>query len=75
MNPEPLIDMAGHHLILGERTDIITGETIMDTHDESYRQKIAGLLINHKGYQKGEIKTRKELLVQAGEKRAIIKID
>ena len=67
--------MTGHHLILGERTDFITGETIIDTHDERYRQKIARLLINHKGYQKNDIKPRKDLLVQAGENRAIIKID
>jgi len=67
--------MAGHHLILGERTDFITGETIIDTHDERYRQKIARLLINHKGYQKNDIKPRNNLLVQAGENRAIIKID
>ena len=67
--------MAGHHLILGERTDYITGETIIDTHDERYRQKIAHLLINHKGYQKNDIQPRKDLLVQAGENRAVIKID
>jgi hypothetical protein len=67
--------MAGHHLILGERTDFITGETIIDTHDERYRQKIARLLINHKGYQKNDIKPRKDLLVQAGENKAVIKID
>ncbi len=67
--------MAGHHLILGERTDFITGQTIVDTHDERYRQKIARLLINHKGYQKKDIKPRKDLLVQAGENRAVIKID
>jgi len=62
-------------LILGERTDFITGETIIDTHDERYRQKIARLLINHKGYQKNDIKPRQDLLVQAGENRAVIKID
>ena len=67
--------MTGHHLILGERTDLITGETIIDTHDERYRQKIARLLINHKGYQKNDIEPRKDLLVQAGENRAVIKID
>jgi len=67
--------MAGHHLILGERTDFITAETIIDTHDERYRQKIARLLVNHKGYQKNDIKPRKDLLVQAGENRAVIKID
>jgi len=67
--------MAGHHLILGERTDFITGETIIDTHDERYRQKIARLLINYKGYQKNDIKPRQDLLVQAGENKAVIKID
>ena len=67
--------MAGHHLILGEQTDIITGETIIDTHDERYRQKIARLLIKLKGYQKNDIKPRQDLLVQAGENRAVIKID
>jgi len=67
--------ITGHHLILGERTDFITGETIIDTHDERYRQKIARLLINGKGYQKNDIKPRKDLLVQAGENRAVIKID
>jgi hypothetical protein len=67
--------MAGHHLILGQRTDFITGETIMDTHDERYRQKIARLLVNHKRYQKGDIMPRKDLLVKAGKNRAVIKID
>ena len=32
--------MDGHHLILGELTDLITGETLTDTHDERYRQKL-----------------------------------
>ena len=67
--------MAGHQLILGERTDIITGETIMDTHDERYRQKIAGLLINHKGYRRDDIKIRNDMQVRAGRKKAVIKID
>ena len=67
--------MAGHHLILGEQTDFITGETIPDTHDEHYRQKIARLLVNHKSYLKYDIKPRKDLPVQAGENRAVIKID
>ena len=67
--------MDGHHLILGECTDFITGETIKDTHDERYRQKIARLLVNQKGYWKKDIKPRHELLVKAGEKKAIIKID
>ena len=67
--------MDGHHLILGETTDFITGETIQDTHDERYRQKIARLLVNEKLYNKLDIKPRHELLVKAGEKKAIIKVD
>ncbi len=62
-------------MILGERTDFITGDTIPDTHDERYRQKIARLLVNHKRYQKYDIRPRKDLLVQAGEKKAVINID
>jgi hypothetical protein len=67
--------MEGHHLILGETIDFITGETIRDTHDERYRQNIARLLINQKGYEKSEIIPRRELMVRAGEKCAIIRID
>jgi len=67
--------MDGHHLILGKLSDYLTGNTLDDTHDERYRQKIAHLLIDRKGYRKGDIKARSDLLVQAGEKKAIIKID
>ena len=67
--------MNGHHLILGELKDFITGMVLQDTHDERYRQKIAQLLVNRKGYLKSDIEPRKELPVQAGEKRAIVKID
>ena len=67
--------MNRHHLILGELVDHITGEIINDTHDERYRQKIARLLISRKKYFTSDIKPRQELLVTAGDNRAIIKID
>ncbi|CAB1056410.1 hypothetical protein D1BOALGB6SA_1146 [Olavius sp. associated proteobacterium Delta 1] len=67
--------MDGHHLILGELDDFITGEIIKDTHDERYRQKIARLLVDRRGYFKSDIEPRKSLLVQAGDNRATIKID
>jgi len=67
--------MSGHHLILGELDDFITGTTLKDTLDERYRQKIARLLVNQKGYRSTDIEPRKELPVQAGIKRAIVKID
>ena len=65
----------GHHLILGERVDFITGETIQDTHDERYRQKVARLLVTQKGFLKKEIEPRCELLVSVENKKAIVKID
>ncbi len=67
--------MGGHHLILGELDDFITGETVKDTHDERYRQQLARLLVSRKGYLKSDIEPRKSLMVTAGENRAVIKID
>ena len=49
--------MDNHHLILGELVDFITGETLTDTHDERYRQKLAKILVTYKGYHKNEIKS------------------
>ena len=67
--------MNGHHLILGQLEDFITGNVATDTHDERYRQKIARFLVEEKGYLKKEIDARQELLVKADHKKAIIKID
>lgn len=67
--------MNGHHLILGELIDTITGETLIDTHDERYRQNIARFLIDEKGYSKDEIIPRFDLLVKADKNRAVIKVD
>ena len=67
--------MNGHHLILGELDDFITGEPLSDTHDERYRQKLARLLVEEKGYLKSDILPRMELFVHAGNKRAILRID
>ena len=67
--------MDGHHLIMGELVDRITGETLPDTHDERYRQKIAALLLDKKGYSKSHIQPRIELLLQADDKKALITVD
>jgi hypothetical protein len=60
---------------MGNLDDFITGETPKDTHDERYRQRLARLLVNSKGYLKSDIEARKSLIIQAGENRAAIKID
>ena len=67
--------MNGHHLILGEQIDFITGETISDTHDERYRQKLARFLVTDKKFEKSAILPRFELLTQANDRRAIVPID
>ncbi len=67
--------MNGHHLILGELTDYITGEILDDTLDERLLQSLARRLVEENGFAREEIEPRRELLVQAGEKRAVIKVD
>jgi hypothetical protein len=69
------LQMTGHHLILGERIDYLTGETIADTHDERYRQALAKLLVEKKGYYKSDISPRRKLTVVAGDKCAQVQID
>jgi len=67
--------MDGHHLIMGKIKGFLTGEVLDDTHDERYRQKIAKLLVEARGYQRDEIAPRHALIVKAGEKKAIILVD
>ena len=67
--------MNGHHLILGELDDFITGETLKDTHDERYRQRLARFLVDQKGYAKEDLTPRKSLILKAGDNRAAITID
>lgn len=62
--------MNDHHLILGRTTDFLTGRTIDDTHDERYRQKIARLLVERKGYAKSDIAAQHLVQVKADEKCA-----
>lgn len=67
--------MTGHHLILGELTDAVTGETLEDTHDERYRQKIARILLSERGFSRDEITPRVPLTVAAGNRRGRIRVD
>ncbi len=67
--------MEGHHLILGELVDVVTGHMLPDTHDERYRQKLARLLINAGGYPRKDIQSRCSLLIKAGTNCARVKVD
>lgn len=47
-----------HHFIYGTCSDYITDESIVDTDDERYRQKLAKLLVEEKGYAKEDLEPR-----------------
>lgn len=67
--------MTGHHLILGELTDYLTGEVIPDTHDERYRQEIARMLVEKKGFARGAVLPRFRIHVRVDEREASIPVD
>ncbi len=54
-------DIPSHHRILGTLTDFVTGETLVDTDDERYRQKLARFLVEEKGYAKVELEPRRKI--------------
>jgi hypothetical protein len=66
--------MNEHHLVLGQMVDFLTGRIVDDTHDERYRQKIARLLVEIKGYPKGEIRSGQTIDVRAGAKMARVRV-
>jgi hypothetical protein len=55
--------------------DFISGLRRDDTADERYRQKIARLLVQKKGYAKTDITAHHRLRVAAGENRAVVPVD
>jgi len=67
--------MSGHHLILGEIKDFITGKFVKETHDERYRQKIARILVNIKGYKKARIKSQNKFIINVDNKKAMFYVD
>ncbi len=69
------LEYNAHHLVLGELEDFITGEIIADTHDERFRQKIAKLLVKSCSFDKNQIRNNVEQIIQAGNKKARLKID
>lgn len=53
-----MADIPSHHFIYGTMRDYCTGEVILDTDDERYRQKLARLLVEERGYDKKELQAR-----------------
>ncbi len=56
-----MADLRTHHLIYGTMTDYLTGDSIVDTDDERYRQEIARFMVQKKGYTREELIPRLRL--------------
>jgi len=65
----------GRKRILGKINDFITGREITDTDDERYRQKLAHLLIEAKGYVKDDIEPRRRIEMEIEGKKVLSLID
>jgi len=64
-----------HHLVMGELTDYLTGQTIADTHDERYHQKLAKFLVETLGYAKEQIRQNEAVGVCTGDQTAQVVVD
>jgi len=53
-----MADIPSHHFIYGTCSDYVTGEVIVDTDDERYRQKLARFFVEEKSYQKTDLEPR-----------------
>jgi len=67
--------LGGHHLVLGELRDYLTGEIRVDTHDERYRQKIARLLVENKGFDRRDLSSRVPIDIRVDGKQARVRLD
>lgn len=56
-----MTDIRKHHLEYGTCIDFVTGEMLVDTDDERFRQKLAHLLVEEKGFGKPEIQVRRKI--------------
>ncbi len=56
-----MADIPSHHMIYGSLVDCVTGEPLVDTDDERYRQKLAQMLVTEKGFAKNELEMRRRI--------------
>ena len=66
--------MGTSHLVMGELSDYLTGQTLPDTHDERLIQNISRFLVEDKGFSKNDILTRREMSVTIGNKTGMITV-
>ena len=51
-------DHPSHHLVYGTLNDFLTGEELVDTDDERFRQQISRLMVEERGYKREELLPR-----------------
>jgi hypothetical protein len=52
------MEQIGHHFVYGTLRDYLTGEELPDTDDERFRQTLARLLVEERGFSKEELAPR-----------------
>ncbi|MEW6594557.1 MAG: type I restriction enzyme HsdR N-terminal domain-containing protein [Thermodesulfobacteriota bacterium] len=70
-----MADIPSHHMIYGTLADYVTGEPLVDTDDERYRQKLARLLVEEKGFAKGDLEPRLKIETLFAHQFVVSKID
>ena len=70
-----MADILSHHMIYGNLADFVTGEALVDTDDERYRQKLARLLVTERGFAKSELTMRRRIETLFAHKFVTSKID
>lgn len=66
--------MGTSHLILGALTDVVTGKTLPDTHDERILQRIARFLLEEKGFFREDILPRQKLNLTVDGKTGVVTV-
>ena len=56
---ETMLRVSSHHLVYGSLRDYLTGEELTDTDDERNRQQLARMMVEEKGYAKGDLEPRR----------------
>ena len=70
-----MADIPSHHMIYGSLSDYVTGEPLVDTDDERYRQKLARLLVEERGFAKSELTMRRRIETLFAHQFVVSKID
>jgi len=70
-----MADIKSHHMIYGTLTDYVTGEKIVDTDDERYRQKLCRFLVEEKGFRKNDLEVGNKIETMFNGQFVVSRID